>query len=123
MLKTQITGLKIDVTESIREQVNTHFSKLDARFDFIISQAVTFSKSGHLFHVHAEITTAQGNFSAKAESKEFNPMIKDVASKLNRQLLKIKALPSKDSIRHFQEPSEASTDVNDDELDDYDLAS
>lgn len=120
MSKIQITGLKIDVTDSIREQVNTHFSKLSSHFESIISQTVTFSKNGHRFQAHAEVITSQGGFSAKAESKEFNPMIKDVAQKLHRQLIKVKSISNKDSIRDFQEVSESS---NDDELEDYELNS
>ena len=119
MSNTQITGIKIEVTDAIREHVNSHFSKLNSHFESIVSQSVTFSKEGHKFKVHAEVNTGHGVVSATSEGQEFNPMIKDVVGKLNRQLMKQKGTYSKESIRDFEE--ELDEHVADEEVD-YDEA-
>lgn len=119
MSKIKITGIKIEVTEAIQEHVSNHFSKLESHFDFVISQSVTFSKEGHEFKVHAEVQTAQGMFSSTSKGQNFNPMIKDAADKLHRQLEKVKALPNKESIRNMVEPEDSSVDDTDDLHDDF----
>jgi ribosomal subunit interface protein len=124
MSQIKITGIKIEVTEAIQEHVNSHFSKLELHFnDFVISQSVTFSKEGHQFKVHAEVQTANGMFSSTSKGQKFNPMIKDAADKIHKQLEKVKSLPNKDSIRDMNEVSEKDDSLPEDDFDEYQEAS
>lgn len=120
MSNIQITGIKIEVTDSIREHTNAHFSKLEKHFDTIISQSLTFSKDGHLFNAHAEIKTSNGSFSATAKSENFNAMVKDVADKLHRQLNKAKPNRSKTPLKALSdEPSDNALDEFEDLAEEY----
>lgn len=85
MTALTITGMHIDVTEAIRSSTESHFKKLNDRYD-CISQRITFSKVKNEFEAHAEYHTNNGTFHANAKDENFYQMIKSLSEKLERQL-------------------------------------
>jgi len=89
-MQITITGHQLDITDAMREYVNSKFSRLERHFDKITSIRVTMSVEKINQKVDATILIAGGDVNANAEHEDMYAAIDLLVDKLDRQLLKHK---------------------------------
>ncbi len=89
-MQITITGHQLEVTDALREYVNTKFDRLARHSDKITSIRVTLSVEKINQTVDASILIAGGEVNAQAEHEDMYAAIDLLIDKLDRQLLKHK---------------------------------
>lgn len=93
-MQIEVTGRKIDLTESIKEHAKTALNKINQHYSGI-SASLVFEKNRHLFHVHVEYREEHGQlFNAVAEDSDLYVAIDLACDKLRSQLNSNKAVHS-----------------------------
>ncbi|MBS7326970.1 MAG: ribosome-associated translation inhibitor RaiA [Thiopseudomonas sp.] len=89
-MQITITGHQLEVTDALREYINTKFDRLARHSDKITSIRVTLSVEKINQTVDASILIAGGEVNAQAEHEDMYAAIDLLIDKLDRQLLKHK---------------------------------
>lgn len=89
-MQITITGHQLEVTDALRDYVNSKFSRLERHFDKITSIRVTMSVEKINQKIDATILIAGGDVNANAEHEDMYAAIDLLVDKLDRQLLKHK---------------------------------
>ncbi|MFB1010813.1 MAG: ribosome-associated translation inhibitor RaiA [Thiopseudomonas sp.] len=89
-MQITITGHQLEVTDALREYVNTKFDRLARHSDKITSIRVTMGVEKINQIVDASILIAGGEVNAQAEHEDMYAAIDLLIDKLDRQLLKHK---------------------------------
>ncbi|HHX35750.1 MAG TPA: ribosome hibernation promoting factor [Gammaproteobacteria bacterium] len=89
-MQITITGHQLEVTEALREYINTKFAKLERHFDKITSIRVTLSVEKVKQKIDATLLIAGGEIIANAEHDDMYAAIDLLVDKLDRQLIKHK---------------------------------
>lgn len=85
-MQIEVTGRKIDLTESIKSHAHAAFGKIGEHYSGI-SAALTFEKDNHLFRAHTEYRCERGDlYVANAEDADLYHAIDLACDKLRRQL-------------------------------------
>ncbi|HZJ96073.1 MAG TPA: ribosome-associated translation inhibitor RaiA [Thiopseudomonas sp.] len=89
-MQITITGHQLEVTEALRDYINTKLAKLERHFDKITSTRVTLSVEKVMQKIDATILIAGGEVIANAEHEDMYAAIDLLVDKLDRQLIKHK---------------------------------
>lgn len=89
-MQITITGHQLEITEALREYINTKFVKLERHFDKITSIRVTLSVEKVMQKIDATLLIAGGEIIANAEHEDMYAAIDLLVDKLDRQLIKHK---------------------------------
>lgn len=89
-MQINITGHQLDVTEAMRNYVEEKLSRLEKRFDKVISVQVIMGIEKLDKKVEATVNLAGGELFASAENTDMYVAIDALADKLDRQLMKFK---------------------------------
>ncbi len=89
-MQINITGHHVDVTDSLRDYVNTKFEKLERFFDKINSVQVILNVEKIQQIAEATLHVNSGEIHAKANSENMYVAIDELTDKLIRQLNKHK---------------------------------
>lgn len=89
-MQITITGHQLDVTEALRDYINTKFAKLERHFDKITSTRVTLSVEKVKQKIDATLLIAGGEIIANSEHDDMYAAIDLLVDKLDRQLIKHK---------------------------------
>ena len=89
-MQINLTGHHVDITDSLREYVNTKFVKLERHFDQInhVHVVLTVEKSNQIAESTVKLTGSEVH--AKAENADMYASIDALIDKLDRQVLKFK---------------------------------
>lgn len=89
-MQITITGHQLDVTEALRDYINSKFARLERHFDKIISTRVTLAVEKVQQKIDATILISGGEVIANAEHEDMYAAIDLLVDKLDRQLIKHK---------------------------------
>lgn len=85
-MQIEVTGRKIDLTDSIKQHTNAAFGKLNDHYSGI-SATLTFEKDNHIFRAHTEYRCDRGElYVADAEDNDLYHAIDLACDKLRRQM-------------------------------------
>lgn len=89
-MQINLTGHHVEITNSLREYVNTKFSKLERHFDQInnVYVVLTVEKSNQIAESTVHLKGAEVH--ATAENQDMYASIDSLIDKLDRQILKHK---------------------------------
>ncbi|MBT8077452.1 MAG: ribosome-associated translation inhibitor RaiA [Gammaproteobacteria bacterium] len=89
-MQVSVTGHQIDVTESLRDYVNTKIEKLERHFD-LVSDVHCILKVEKLQHkAEATVSVNGGKIFADAVEEDMYAAIDGLVDKLDRQVIKYK---------------------------------
>jgi putative sigma-54 modulation protein len=89
-MQLNITGHHVDLTDSMRDYVNTKFEKLERHFDHITNVQVTLTVQNLRQEAEATVKLSGGELFAKAENDDMYAAIDSLIDKLDRQVIKHK---------------------------------
>ena len=89
-MQINITGHQLEVTEAMRNYVEEKLSRLEKRFDKVISAQVVMGIEKLEKKVDATVNLAGGELFASAENADMYVAIDALVDKLDRQLMKFK---------------------------------
>ncbi|MDA7772205.1 ribosome-associated translation inhibitor RaiA [Pseudomonadales bacterium] len=89
-MQINVSGHHVEVTDSLRNYVNTKLDRLERHFDKIIHMNVILSVEKQRQKAESTIRISGGEVYADAESEDLYAAIDMLADKLDRQLLKQK---------------------------------
>ncbi|WP_298622660.1 ribosome hibernation promoting factor [uncultured Legionella sp.] len=89
-MQINITGHRLDVTDSLRAFTEEKFEKLERHFDHITAINVVFDVEKLRQIAEATILINKGEVHASSESEDMYAAIDTLVDKLNRQLVKHK---------------------------------
>lgn len=89
-MQINITGHQLEVTEAMRNYVEEKLSRLEKRFDKVISAQVIMGIEKLDKKVDATVKLAGGELFASAENADMYVAIDALVDKLDRQLMKFK---------------------------------
>lgn len=109
MLK--ITSKQLEVTNPIRERIESRLAKLK-RFDVqLINPHIIISQEKPLFKIEANVKVPQGELFAQAKNEDLYSAINEMGKKLQKQLDKLAHKPESDRYDKYQiEPELLSDD-------------
>lgn len=89
-MKINLTGHHVDITNSLREYVNTKFLRLERHFDQInnVYVVLTVEKINQIAEANVHLKGAEVH--AKADNQDMYASIDALIDKLDRQILKHK---------------------------------
>lgn len=89
-MQINLSGHHVEITDSLRDFVNTKFSKLERHFDHInnVYVVLTVEKINQI--AEATLHISGGEIHAKSENTDMYIAIDSITNKLDRQLLKHK---------------------------------
>ena len=89
-MQINLSGHHVEITEALRENVNTKMAKLTRHFDHInnVHIVLTVEKSNQI--AEASIHVSGTDIHAKAENADMYASIDNLVDKLDRQILKYK---------------------------------
>lgn len=89
-MQINLAGHHVDITDSLRESVNTKFAKLERHFDHInnVHVVLTVEKLNHVAEATAHLNGTE--IHAKAENSDMYASIDALVAKLDKQVLKYK---------------------------------
>ena len=90
MQKIQFTGNNIEITEALRDFINTKFQRLEKYKEHITSMHVILNVDKNVHFAEAKIHLPHTEIYASAESDNMYKTIDLLQDKLSRQLLKHK---------------------------------
>jgi putative sigma-54 modulation protein len=89
-MQIQISGHHVDVTDSLREYVNTKLGKVQRHFDNITNGHVTLTVEKNRQKAEATVHVSGADLHAASESEDMYAAIDNLADKLDRQVIKHK---------------------------------
>ncbi|WP_210396556.1 ribosome hibernation-promoting factor, HPF/YfiA family [Motiliproteus sediminis] len=89
-MQINITGHHVDLTDAIRDYVNSKFEKLERHFDHITNVQVTLTVQGQNQEAEATVKISGGELFAKSSDENMYPAIDSLIDKLDRQIIKHK---------------------------------
>ncbi len=89
-MQLNITGHHVELTDALREYVETKFTKLERHFDQITNVQVTLTVDKLRQIAEATLHVAGGEIHASAETEDMYAAIDQLIDKLDRQLIKHK---------------------------------
>ncbi len=89
-MQLNVSGHHVDVTEPLREYVETKFERLQRHFDQITNTQVTLIVEKMVQKAEATVHISGADIFAQAESEDMYAAIDALADKLDRQLIKHK---------------------------------
>ena len=89
-MQINLTGHHVDITESLREYVNSKFSKLERHFDQIHNVHVVLNVEKLQQKAEARINLNGTEIFAKSENTDMYAAIDALIDKLDRQVIKHK---------------------------------
>ena len=89
-MQINISGHPVEVTDALREYVETKFERLQRHFDQITNTEVTLVVEKQRQKAEATIHISGADIFAAAESEDMYAAIDSLADKLDRQLIKHK---------------------------------
>lgn len=89
-MQINISGHHVEVTDALREYVETKFERLQRHFDQITNTEVTLVVEKQRQKAEATIHISGADIFAAAESEDMYAAIDSLADKLDRQLIKHK---------------------------------
>ena len=89
-MQLNVSGHHVEVTEPLREYVESKFERLQRHFDQITNTHVTLIVEKMVQKAEANVHIAGKDFFAHAESEDMYAAIDALADKLDRQLIKDK---------------------------------
>ncbi len=89
-MQINITGHHVDLTDAMRDYVNTKFAKLERHFDNITNVQVTLTVQKQRQEAEATVNISGGELFAQAESDDMYAAIDSLIDKLDRQIVKHK---------------------------------
>ncbi len=89
-MQINLSGHHVEITEALRENVNTKMTKLSRHFDHInkVHIVLTVEKANQI--AEASIHVSGNDIHAKAENADMYASIDNLVDKLDRQILKYK---------------------------------
>ncbi|WP_434777440.1 ribosome hibernation-promoting factor, HPF/YfiA family [Neisseria sp. Ec49-e6-T10] len=90
----QLTGVHLEVTETIREYVEKKLNRCTKNLDGIISTSVILSVEKHQQKAEINVDVAGKDFHVEAADSDLYAAIDAVTDKLNRVLIKHKEMTS-----------------------------
>ncbi len=89
-MQINLSGHHVEITEALRENVNTKMAKLSRHFDHInkVHIVLTVEKANQI--AEASIHVSGTDIHAKAENADMYASIDNLVGKLDRQILKYK---------------------------------
>ncbi len=89
-MQINLAGHHVDITDSLRESVNTKFAKLERHFDHInnVHVVLTVEKLNQIAEATAHLNGTE--IHAKAENSDMYASIDALVAKLDKQVLKYK---------------------------------
>ena len=94
-MQINISGHHVELTDPIKDYVNTKFQKLERHHDRITSTNVILSVDKLVQKAEATVHVTGKDFFANSESEDLYTAIAQLSDKLDRQLIK-----HKEKIRH-----------------------
>ena len=89
-MQINITGHHVELTDAIRDYVNSKFEKLERHFDHITNVQVTLTVQNQRQEAEATVFISGGELFAKTESDVLYAAIDSLIDKLDRQIIKHK---------------------------------
>ncbi|MAT52800.1 MAG: ribosomal subunit interface protein [Porticoccaceae bacterium] len=89
-MQLTISGHHLDITDSIRDYVNTKLSRLTKHHDHITSTSVILSVEKLVQKAEATVHVSGGELFADAQHEDLYAAIDQLTDKLDRQLIKHK---------------------------------
>jgi len=89
-MQINLTGHHVEITESMREYVNSKFAKLERHFDHINNVYVVLTVEKFTQIAEATVHLNGTEVHAKADSEDMYASIDSLIDKLDRQILKYK---------------------------------
>jgi len=89
-MQLNITGHHVELTDALREYVETKFAKLERHFDQITNVQVTLTVDKLRQIAEATLKVAGGEIHASGETEDMYAAIDQLIDKLDRQLIKHK---------------------------------
>lgn len=99
-MQIKLTGRQVEITDAIREFVNTKFKKLERHFDHITQVHVIISVEKKRHIAEANVHTSGAELFAEAESENMYGAIDAMIDKLDRQIIK-----HKDKLQNHSNPA------------------
>ena len=89
-MQINLAGHHVDITDSMRESVNTKFAKLERHFDHInnVHVVLTVEKLNQIAEATVHLTGTEVH--ARAENGDMYTSIDSLVNKLDKQILKYK---------------------------------
>ncbi len=89
-MQINLTGHHVDLTDSLRDFVNTKFAKLERHFDHINNVHVILTVEKLRQQAEAKLNVNGGEIFANAEHEDMYAAIDSLIDKLDRQVIKHK---------------------------------
>ncbi len=89
-MKIDVTGHHVDITDALRDYVNTKFEKLERHFDNVVDVHVILTVEKKLQKAEATIALGGARLFAEAEAEEMYAAIDALIDKADRQVVKHK---------------------------------
>jgi putative sigma-54 modulation protein len=89
-MNLDITGHHIEVTDALRDYVNSKLDRLERHFDNVTNTHVVLTVEKNIQKAEATLHVSGGNLFANAEDENMYAAIDALADKLDRQVLKHK---------------------------------
>ncbi|MFK8021075.1 MAG: ribosome-associated translation inhibitor RaiA [Pseudomonadales bacterium] len=86
----QISGHHVDLTDSLRDYVNSKLTRIERHFDNITNTHVTLSVEKNRQKAEATVHVSGADIFAASESEDMYAAIDTLADKLDRQVIKHK---------------------------------
>ncbi|MFE8072113.1 ribosome hibernation promoting factor [Marinobacteraceae bacterium S3BR75-40.1] len=89
-MQLNISGHHVELTDALKDYVNSKMAKLERHFDHINNVQVTLSVQKQRQFAEAVLHMTGGEVNAKAENEDMYAAIDQLIDKLDRQVLKHK---------------------------------
>lgn len=89
-MQINLSGHHVEITDSLRDFVNTKFAKLERHFDHINNVHVVLNVEKHNQIAEATLHLNGGEIHAKSDNQDMYAAIDSLIDKLDRQVLKHK---------------------------------
>lgn len=89
-MQINLSGHHVEITDSLRDFVNTKFAKLERHFDHINNVHVVLNVEKHNQIAEATLHLSGGEIHAKSDNQDMYAAIDSLIDKLDRQVLKHK---------------------------------
>ncbi len=89
-MQIEITGHHVDITDALRDYIQSKFSKLKRHFDKVINVHVILTVEKKVQKVEATLHMSGNDVHAEAESEDMYASVDTLIDKLDRQIMKHK---------------------------------
>ncbi|WP_298220014.1 ribosome-associated translation inhibitor RaiA [Halothiobacillus sp.] len=89
-MQIEITGHHVDITDALRDYIESKFSKLKRHFDKVINVHVILTVEKKVQKVEATLHMSGNDVHAEAESEDMYASVDTLIDKLDRQIMKHK---------------------------------